>query len=70
MLVHYYSNFYYILQDDLKALEGTKCRAPHGSSWGGTGYHNAMVCSVFKNDDELSSLNDILVCILTYNFYI
>ena len=55
----YYNSF--ILQEDLKSLEGSKCCAPHGNSWGGISYHNAMVCSVLKTSDEISSLNDILV---------
>ncbi|XP_014206891.1 zinc finger CCCH-type with G patch domain-containing protein [Copidosoma floridanum] len=55
------------LEDELKALEGTKCRAPHGSSWGGTGYHNAMICSVHKSDDDINSLNDIMIRVFFIN---
>ncbi|OXU26919.1 hypothetical protein TSAR_000362 [Trichomalopsis sarcophagae] len=55
------------LEDEFKTLEGTKCRAPHGGSWGGMGYHNAMICSIYKNDDQLSSLNDIMVRVLYIN---
>ncbi|XP_012284436.1 zinc finger CCCH-type with G patch domain-containing protein isoform X2 [Orussus abietinus] len=56
------------IEEDLKALEGMKCRAPHGSSWGGTGYHNAMVCSVLNSDDDtISSMNDIKVKVLFIN---
>lgn len=37
-----------------------KCRAPYGSSWGGIGYHNAMVWSVHREENEsITSLNDI-----------
>lgn len=43
------------------SLEGSKCRAPHGSSWGGTGYHNAMICSVSELNEDIESLNDIMV---------
>ena len=39
-----------------------KCRAPHGSSWGGIGYHNAMICSVYQNDStEIKNMQDIKV---------
>ncbi|XP_015602108.1 zinc finger CCCH-type with G patch domain-containing protein [Cephus cinctus] len=56
------------IEDELKALEGTKCRAPHGSSWGGTGYHNAMVGSIYKsNQEEIRSMNDIKVRVLFMN---
>ncbi|XP_033228980.1 zinc finger CCCH-type with G patch domain-containing protein-like [Belonocnema kinseyi] len=48
------------IEDELEALEGMKCRAPHGGSWGGIGYHNAMVWSVHKEEKEIiTSLNDI-----------
>ncbi|XP_014223164.1 zinc finger CCCH-type with G patch domain-containing protein [Trichogramma pretiosum] len=55
------------LEEELKALEGTKCRAPHGSSWGGTGYHNAMICSVHAENSEDSDLSDVMVRILFIN---
>ncbi|KYN35793.1 Zinc finger CCCH-type with G patch domain-containing protein, partial [Trachymyrmex septentrionalis] len=41
------------IEDELKELEGTKCKAPHGSTWGGIGYHNAMICSVYKDSSEV-----------------
>lgn len=52
-----------------------KCRAPHGSSWGGIGYHNAMVSSVYQNDDtEIKNMQDIkvrknLLVILNFTIY-
>lgn len=46
----------------MRQLEGMKCRAPHGSSWGGIGYHNAMICSVYQNDStEIKNMQDIKV---------
>ncbi|KAG8034465.1 hypothetical protein G9C98_007541 [Cotesia typhae] len=58
----------YEAQDDLKTLEGMKCRAPHGSSWGGTGFHNAMVSSILRhNQDNITSINDIMVKVLFIN---
>ncbi|XP_014295690.1 zinc finger CCCH-type with G patch domain-containing protein [Microplitis demolitor] len=56
------------IEDELKTLEGMKCRAPHGSSWGGTGYHNAMVSSILRhNQDNITSINDIMVKVLFIN---
>ncbi|KYQ46904.1 Zinc finger CCCH-type with G patch domain-containing protein [Trachymyrmex zeteki] len=48
------------IEDELKELEGTKCKAPHGSTWGGIGYHNAMICSVYKDNGEaIKDVHDI-----------
>lgn len=42
-----------------------KCKAPYGSTWGGTGYHNAMVCSAYRNNDEaIKDIHDIKVNLL------
>lgn len=38
--------------DELKALEGSKCRAPHKHQWGDVVYHNAMICAVSSCSDE------------------
>lgn len=40
------------LSEDLKALEGSKCRAPHKHQWGDVVYHNAMICSISPNRNE------------------
>lgn len=37
-------------QEDLDALQGMKCQAPHKCRWGDVTYHNALVCGA-----ELSS---------------
>ncbi|XP_015126841.1 zinc finger CCCH-type with G patch domain-containing protein [Diachasma alloeum] len=57
------------IDEELKSLEGMKCRAPFGRSWGGTGYHNAMVSSVLQNDEQptINSINDIQVKVLFIN---
>lgn len=34
------------ISEELKALEGSKCRAPHQHQWGDVVYHNAMICSI------------------------
>lgn len=39
-------------------LEGTKCRVPHAHLWGGTAYHNAIVCSVIGPEDEDGDVDD------------
>lgn len=39
-----------------------KCKAPYGNTWGGIDYYNAMVCSVYKNNDEVyKDIHDIKV---------
>lgn len=56
------------IEEELEALEGMKCRAPYGSSWGGIGYHNAMVWSVHREENEsITSLNDIKVRVVFMN---
>lgn len=42
-----------------------KCKAPYGSTWSGTGYHNAMVCSAYRSNVEaIKDIHDIKVCLL------
>ncbi|XP_032676038.1 zinc finger CCCH-type with G patch domain-containing protein [Odontomachus brunneus] len=56
------------IEDELKQLEGMKCKAPYGSSWGGTGYHNAMVCSVYGNsNEEIKDIHDIKIRVFFLN---
>lgn len=56
------------IEEELKALEGMKCRAPHGSGWGGISHHNAMVCSIHaENDVVVTSMNDIKVRVMFTN---
>ncbi|XP_046417487.1 zinc finger CCCH-type with G patch domain-containing protein [Neodiprion fabricii] len=56
------------IEDELKALEGTKCRAPHGSGWGGVSHHNAMVCSIHSDiDSQVTSISDIKVRVMFTN---
>ncbi|XP_011306166.1 zinc finger CCCH-type with G patch domain-containing protein isoform X2 [Fopius arisanus] len=57
------------IDEELKALQGMKCRAPFGSSWGSTGYHNAMVSSVLDNNEQstINSIHDIQVRVLFIN---
>ncbi|XP_017755554.1 PREDICTED: zinc finger CCCH-type with G patch domain-containing protein [Eufriesea mexicana] len=56
------------IEDELRQLKGMKCRAPHGSSWRGISYHNAMICSVYQNDNtEIKNMQDIKVRVLFLN---
>ncbi|XP_071578322.1 zinc finger CCCH-type with G patch domain-containing protein isoform X1 [Temnothorax nylanderi] len=56
------------IEDELKELEGMKCKAPHGSTWGGISYHNAMVCSVYRDsDEEIKDIHDIKVRVFFLN---
>lgn len=43
--------------EELKSIEGMKCRAPHKHQWGDVAYHNAMICSVIPESID----NDIMV---------
>ncbi|KAK2584135.1 hypothetical protein KPH14_006569 [Odynerus spinipes] len=56
------------IEDELKQLEGMKCRAHHSSSWDSTGYHNAMICSVHKSAKPVfKSMHEIQVRVLFIN---
>lgn len=47
------------INEELKALEGSKCRAPHRHQWGDVVYHNAMICSVSTNEEQNGSDFDV-----------
>lgn len=53
------------IDDQVKALEGTRCKAPHKHSWGDIMYHNALICSILcpfnNNDYEVSVIININV---------
>ncbi|KAK5650106.1 hypothetical protein RI129_001135 [Pyrocoelia pectoralis] len=55
------------IENDLKNLEGMKCRAPHKHNWGDVMYHNAMVCSVLLDEGEQHSFEEIKVKIMFIN---
>lgn len=56
------------IEDELKQLEGMKCRAYHNSSWDSTGYHNAMICSVYRSaKPTFKSMHEIKVRVLFIN---
>ncbi|KAH0951498.1 hypothetical protein HN011_002974 [Eciton burchellii] len=56
------------IEDELKELEGMKCKAPYGSTWTSTGYYNAMVCSVYRNSNEdIKDIHDIKVRVFFLN---
>lgn len=56
------------IEDELKELEGMKCKAPYGSTWSGTSYHNAMVCSAYRSNVEaIKDIHDIKVRVFFLN---
>ncbi|EFN81050.1 zinc finger CCCH-type with G patch domain-containing protein [Harpegnathos saltator] len=56
------------IEEELKELEGMKCKAPYGSNWCGTGYHNAMICSIYRNSNEkIKDIHDIKVRVFFLN---
>ncbi|KAF7403667.1 hypothetical protein HZH68_006461 [Vespula germanica] len=56
------------IEDELKQLEGMKCRARLNSSWDNSGYHNAMICSVDRSTNpSLKSMHEIKVRVLFIN---
>lgn len=56
------------IEDELKQLEGMKCRARYSNSWSSTGYHNAMICSVHKSAmPTFKSMCEIKVRVLFIN---
>ncbi|KAF2904803.1 hypothetical protein ILUMI_01368 [Ignelater luminosus] len=54
------------LQEELKSLEGMKCRAPHEHQWGDTMYHNAIVCSIMPLNEN-QSFEEIEVKVMFIN---
>lgn len=48
--------------ENLGNIEGKKCRAPHTHQWGHIAYHNAMICSVFKEDEEIKVSFQVVSC--------
>lgn len=39
--------------EKLGSIEGKKCKAPHTHQWGDIAFHNAMICSVFEENEEI-----------------
>ncbi|XP_025831725.1 zinc finger CCCH-type with G patch domain-containing protein-like, partial [Agrilus planipennis] len=54
------------IEDELKAIEGMKCKAPHKHQWGDVIYHNALICSVVACENY-SSMDDIEVKVMFIN---
>ncbi|KAL6255020.1 hypothetical protein P5V15_013354 [Pogonomyrmex californicus] len=55
------------IKDELKELEGMKCKAPYDNVWG-IGYHNAMICSIYRKKDEITKdIHDIKVRVFYLN---
>lgn len=59
-----------IFQDELTAMVGKKCSAPHTHAWGAKAYHNAMICGlddINEYDEEDIELDKVKVKILFTN---
>lgn len=54
------------VDEELKALEGSKCRAPHQHQWGDVVYHNAMICSVSSSNAKKNE--DVEVSVVIWSF--
>lgn len=50
-------------QEELEALKGSKCQAPHKQNWGGHSYHNALIVAI-EAEDNVQDMNHIQVCLL------
>jgi hypothetical protein len=44
------------ITDELQALIGTKCQAPHTHSWGSKAYHNAFVSALDNSSEDISKI--------------
>lgn len=53
------------IKEELKMLEGKKCKAPHKHQWGDTVYHNALITSVLMPTSD--SYEDIKVKVIFIN---
>lgn len=51
-----------MFQEELDALKGSKCQAPHKQNWGGHSYHNALIVDI-QADDNIQDMTNILVCL-------
>ncbi|KDR13643.1 zinc finger CCCH-type with G patch domain-containing protein [Zootermopsis nevadensis] len=54
------------IQEDLDALQGMKCQAPHKHHWGDVSYHNALVCGV-EPTSSIHSMDQIQVRVMFTN---
>ncbi|KAJ9587031.1 hypothetical protein L9F63_019373 [Diploptera punctata] len=54
------------IEEELSALQGMKCQAPHKHGWGEVSYHNALVCGAQVCDGG-STMDDIQVRIMFTN---
>ncbi|PNF16311.1 hypothetical protein B7P43_G10830 [Cryptotermes secundus] len=54
------------IQEDLDALQGMKCQAPHKCRWGDVTYHNALVCGA-ELTSSVRSMDQIQVRVMFTN---
>lgn len=55
------------LKIETDSLIGKKCSAPYTFAWGAQSYHNALVCGLETELNQISSLDDIRVMVLFTN---
>jgi len=49
------------IEDDLKVLEGVKCKVPFRYEWGGLGYHNAIILGTEVLEDATVGVNVVFM---------
>lgn len=51
-----------LCQEELEALKGSKCQAPHKQNWGDHSYHNALIVDI-EAEDNVRDMDHIQVCL-------
>lgn len=52
---------------EVDSLIGKKCSAPYTFAWGAKSYHNALVCGLETDINQIQSMDDIKVTVLFTN---
>lgn len=55
------------LKTEADSLIGKKCSAPYTFAWGAQNYHNALVCGLETELDQVNSMDEIRVTVLFTN---
>uniref|UniRef100_A0A1B6LBU8 Zinc finger CCCH-type with G patch domain-containing protein n=1 Tax=Graphocephala atropunctata TaxID=36148 RepID=A0A1B6LBU8_9HEMI len=54
------------LQEDINALKGSKCQAPHKKQWGDESYYNALIMDI-ETKESITNMNHIQVRVMFVN---
>lgn len=54
-------------QSEVDTIIGKKCSAPYTFAWGERSYHNALVCGLETDINQINSMADIKVIVLFTN---